>query len=115
MSKALQRIAATMAALGIAVPDARFLMDHGRGRITVSKHAFNKSTRLAGRRSRCKLQIARGAGSISAKSDILALARENKFAAALSMAQNHTVQCGERIFPQHVLDTWAQYAIEELT
>lgn len=111
--KALHKIAAAMAALGIAVPDARFLMEHGRGRVTVSKHAFNKTTRLKGLRSRCKLKIARGAGTISAKSDILQLCREGKWNQAADMDQEHESQCGERLFGPGVRAQWREYAIEE--
>lgn len=111
--KALHRIAATMAALGIAPADFNMLQQMGLNRRTVSKHAFNKTTRGAGRRSRCKLKIARGAGSISAKADILQLARAGRWDEAADMDQEHEHQCGERLFGPAVREQWRQYAIEE--
>lgn len=100
--KALRRIAAAMSALGISTPDAMSFF----GRRSVSKHAFNKTSRNAGKRSRCRLQIARGPGSISAKSDCLQLARAGKFLLAYDMALQHKQQCGEQLFPDEVMDAW---------
>lgn len=111
--KALQRIAATMAALGISVPDFHMLSRMGINRKSVSKHSFNRTTRGAGRRSRCKLKIARGAGTISAKSDILQLCTAGKWNEAANMDQEHEHQCGERLFGPAVREIWRGYAVEE--
>lgn len=111
--KALHRIAATMAALGISVPDFHMLSRMGINRKSVSKHAFNRTTRGAGRRSRCKLTIARGPGTISAKSDILQLCREGKWDQAADMDQAHEHQCGERLFGPAVRAQWRAYGVEE--
>lgn len=104
--KALARIAATMAALGITPGDFNLLSRLGGNRRSVSKHAFNRTSRGAGRRSRCKLKMARGAGSINAKADILQLVRAGRFQMAHDMAIDHRRQCGEDLFPQEVLDAW---------
>ena len=95
----LSRIAAAMAALGISIPDARIF---GRP----SKHAFNKTGRNAGKRSRCRLKIARGAGSISAKADIHQLIRQGRTFQAAVMSLDHERQTGERILPKTVTDEW---------
>lgn len=113
--KARARIAATMAALGITPGDFNLLSRLGGNRRSVSKHAFNRTSRGAGRRSRCKLQMARGAGSINAKADILQLARQGKFLLAYDMAINHKRQCGEQLFPDYVLDAWMMEDIRPLT
>lgn len=104
--KALSRIAAALAAMGASPADFNTLSRLGLHRRVVSKHAFNKTTRLQGLKSRCKLNIARGAGSISAKSDILQLARSGRFQMAYDMAVAHRHQCDEALFPQEVLDAW---------
>lgn len=111
--KALARIAATMAALGIQPGDVNMLSRMGIGRRGVSKHAFNKTTRGAGRRSRCKLNIARGAGSINAKADILQLCRLGRWEDAATMDQEHEHRCGERLFGPEVRAQWRSYAVEE--
>jgi hypothetical protein len=112
--KALARIAAAMAALGISVPDATFLSRMGVNRRSVSKHAFNKTTRGAGRRSKAKrLNMARGAGSINAKADILQLCRMGKWEEAATMDQEHEHRCGERLFGPEVRAQWRSYAVEE--
>lgn len=111
--KALHKIAAAMAALGISVPDFAMLSRMGINRRGVSKHAFNKTTRLKGLRSRCKLKIARGAGTISAKSDILQLCAAGKWEDAATMDQEHEHQCGERLFGPEVRAQWRAYAVEE--
>lgn len=111
--KALARIAATLAALGGGPADSAMLNRLGINRKTVSKHAFNRTTRLKGLRSRCKLQIARGAGTISAKSDILQLARTGRWNEAADMDQEHEHQCGERLFGPEVRKQWREYAVEE--
>lgn len=90
--KALARIAAAMAALGISVPDAHIF---GRP----SKHAFNKTGRNVGKRSRCRLKIAQGPGSISAKAEITQLRNQGRFNDARLYAEAHEIQCGERLFP----------------
>ena len=111
--KALARIAATLAALGIQPGNVNMLSQMGLNRRSVSKHAFNKSTRGAGRRSRCKLKIARGAGSISAKADILQLCRAGRWEDAATMDQEHEHLCGERLFGPAVRAQWRSYAVEE--
>jgi hypothetical protein len=111
--RALARIAATLSALGIAPADINMLTRMGGNRRTIIKHAFNKSTRGAGKRSRCRLQIARGAGSISAKADILQLCRQGKWNDAANMDQEHEHQCGERLFGPEIRAQWRSYAVEE--
>ena len=111
--KALARIAATMAALGIQPGDVNMLSRMGIGRRGVSKHAFNKTTRGAGRRSRCKLRIARGAGSISAKADTLQLIRAGHWLEAANMVDAHERQCGESLVSPTVRQVWRNYAVEE--
>lgn len=110
--KALSRIAAAMAALGISPGDANMLSRLGVNKRGISKHAFNKTTRGAGRRSRCKLKIARGPGTISAKSDILRLCREGKWDQAADMDQAHEHQYGERLFGSEIRAQWRTYGIE---
>jgi hypothetical protein len=100
--KALSRIMNTMAALGITA--------EGMPRFRVSKHAFNQSKANRGRK---RLRIARGAGSISAKADILQLCRTSHWLEAANMAEEHERQCGERLFSPTVLEVWRSYAIEE--
>lgn len=91
----LNRALAFLASRGMRLP-AQF---------RVTKHQ-TKTTRLAGQRSKCRLQIARGPGSISAKSDCLQLARAGKFLMAYDVALQHKQQCGEQLFPDEVLDAW---------
>lgn len=93
----LNRALAFLAKFGAAVP----------GMVRPSKHR-TKSTRLSGIKGpkRKRLQMARGAGSINAKSDILQLARAGRFQMAHDMAIDHRRQCGEDLFPQEVLDAW---------
>jgi hypothetical protein len=112
--KALHRIAATMAALGISVPDFAMLSRMGISRRGVSKHAFNKTSRGAGRRSKAKrLNMSRGAGSINAKADILQLCSASKWEEAATMDQEHEHRCGERLFGPEVRAQWRAYAVEE--
>ena len=108
--KALARIAAAMSALGISTHNAMSLFS----RRTVSKHAFNKSSRAAGKRSRCRLQIARGPGSISAKADIFQLAHQGKWLEAAAMADAHERMCGETVVSPTVREVWRSYAAEEI-
>ena len=112
--KAFARITAAMAALGITPGDANALSRLGINKRGISKHAFNKTTRLKGLRSRCKLKIARGAGTISAKSDILQLCREGKWDQAADMDLEHEHRCGESLFGEVVRAQWRSYAIEEV-
>ncbi len=111
--KALHRVAAALASMGVGPADFNMLTNLGLNRRVVSKHAFNRTTRLKGLRSRCKLKIARGAGTISAKSDILQLCREGKWDQAADMDQAHEHQCGERLFGPEVRKQWREYAVEE--
>jgi hypothetical protein len=100
----LARAFAAMAAMGVGLrslpPGISFANIHRRG-----KHK-TRNTRLSGKRSKCKLRMARGAGSINAKADILQLARAGKFQLACEMANAHQAQCGEQLFPDFVLDAW---------
>lgn len=82
----------------------------------VSKHKHNKTTALAGKKGpkRKRLQMARGAGSINAKADILQLARMGRFQMAHDMAIAHRHQCGEDLIPQEVLDAWMMEDIRPL-
>lgn len=112
--KAFARIAAALAKLGASSADFNTLSKLGINRRMVSKHAFNKTTRLKGLRSRCKLKIARGAGTISAKSDILQLCREGKWDQAADMDLEHEHRCGESLFGEVVRAQWRNYAIEEV-
>lgn len=66
------------------------------------RHAGGRTTRTAGKRKppRKRLQMARGAGSINAKADILQLVRADRKAEAAQMAKDHERQCGERLFPR---------------
>jgi hypothetical protein len=112
--KALARIAATMAALGISPGDASLLSRMGLNRKTVSKHTFNRTSRGAGRRSKAKrLHMARGAGSINAKADILQLCRAGKWEDAATMDQDHERRCGEQLFGPEIRAQWRSYAVEE--
>ena len=99
--KALSRILNTMNALGITA--------EGLPRFRVSKHAFNQVKS----RGRKRLAMARGAGSINAKADILQLCRLGRWLEAANMAEQHERQCGERLFSPTVLEVWRSYAIEE--
>lgn len=65
------------------------------------RHSGGRTTRTAGKRkpARKRLQMARGAGSINAKADILQLVRAGRRAEAAAMAREHERQCGERLFP----------------
>ncbi len=112
--KALSRIAAAMAALGITPGDANMLSRMGINRRGVSKHAFNKTTRGAGRRSRCKLKIASGPGSISAKADILQLCRQGKWDQAADMDLEHQHRCGEILFGEIIRAQWRRYGVEDV-
>lgn len=112
--KALARIAATLAALGISPGDVSLASRLGFTRRNVSKHAFNTSTRAAGKRSKAKrLNMARGAGSINAKADILQLCRMGRWEDAATMDQEHEIQCGERLFGPGIRARWRSYAVEE--
>lgn len=64
-----------------------------------SKHRNNRTTRLAGRRSRCKLQTAHGPGTISAKADIQQLCQQGKYLEAREFVELHERQCREVLFP----------------
>lgn len=77
---------AALAIAGLAPPSGR--------------HAGNRTTRTAGKRkpARKRLQMARGAGSINAKANILQLARAGRRTEAVAMAREHERQCGERLF-----------------
>lgn len=102
----LNRALAFLASQGVSVP----------GMVRPSKHR-TKSSRLSGIKGpkRKRLQMARGAGSINAKADILQLARQGKFLLAYDMAINHKRQCGEQLFPDYVLDAWMMEDIRPLT
>jgi hypothetical protein len=63
-----------------------------------NSHGNNRTTRLAGHRSKCKTHIARGAGTISAKADIQQLCNQRKYAEARELANEHEHQCGESLF-----------------
>lgn len=76
------------------------LASAGRLLARPGRHAGNRTTRTAGKRRapRKRLQMARGAGSINAKADILQLVRAGRRAEAAAMAREHERQCGERLF-----------------
>lgn len=94
----LSQAMAFMASLGIKTPFS----------FRNSKHKSRaKSTRLAGKRSQTRLKIARGAGTISAKADIVQLVNANRYDEARKMAQDHERQCGERLFP----NAWWHFTI----
>lgn len=86
---------AALAAAGLAAPAGR--------------HSGNRTTRTAGKRKapRKRLQMARGAGSINAKADILQLVRAGRYAEAVTMAKEHERQCGERLFA----GAWADWEV----
>lgn len=71
------------------------------------RHSSGRTTRTAGKRkpARKRLQMARGAGSINAKADILQLVRARRYVEAASMAREHERQCGERLFA----GAWAEW------
>ena len=98
MTNSLNKILRKLADLGILLPMVR----------RVSKHQTHKHN--PGRK---RLQIARGAGSISAKADILQLARASRWNEAADMDQEHEHRCGERLFGPAVRKQWRQYAVEE--
>lgn len=104
-SNLLATLAANLASMGVSGGDANFILQYMNAVHRGTRHR-TRTTRLAGRRSRCKLRIARGPGSISAKSDALQLARAGKFLLAYDVALQHKRQCGEQLFPQEVLDAW---------
>jgi hypothetical protein len=83
----LSRVMAFMAALGISTPMFRVSRDK------------TKTTRLAGKRSRSRLRIAQGPGSISAKAEITQLCNQGRYNEAHIYAEAHEAQCGERLFP----------------
>jgi hypothetical protein len=101
--KALSRVMATMAALGITA--------EGMPRFRVSKHAFNQSKSNRGRK---RLRIARGAGSISAKADILQLAHAGRWLDAANMADDHEHRCGESAVDEHIRRAWRAHAVKEV-
>lgn len=74
------------------------------GQSIAARELMEGSVNLAGtnprskRKPRKRLKIARGAGSISAKADILQLVRAGRYFDALAMAKDHEQQCGERLF-----------------
>lgn len=87
------RFLATMKALGLtSIKSSLDLLRRG-------KHVGAKTSKLAGRRSRVRLRIARGAGSISAKADITKLAEAGWYADARLMAEEHERRCKEVLFP----------------
>jgi hypothetical protein len=96
----LSRAMVFMAALGISTPMFRVSRDK------------TKTTRLAGKRSRCRLQIARGPGSISAKADILQLCRLGRWIEAANMDEDHEHMCGERLFGPKIRAIWRSYALQ---
>lgn len=62
----------------------------------VSKHQTTAANfRTKGRK---RLNISRGAGSISAKADIQQLCNIGRYAEAREMAEAHERQCGEKLF-----------------
>lgn len=58
------------------------------------------------RPGRKRLQIARGAGTISAKADIHQLINARRWREAAAMARDHERQCGERLFMIMTLEAW---------
>lgn len=70
------------------------------GRRGVSKHQNDKPylyhVRNPGKK---RLNISRGAGSISAKADIQQLVNHHRYAEARIMVLDHEQQCGEVLFP----------------
>ena len=99
--RSLSRIMATMAALGITSPDMP--------RFRVSKHHYN-TRKNPGRK---RLRMARGAGSINAKADILQLCRNGQWAAAANMDQEHEYQTGEVLFGPETRERWREYEVEK--
>ena len=99
--KSISQILNTMAALGITSP--------GMPKYRISKHR-NNTRNKPGRK---RLRMARGAGSINAKADILQLCRIDRWAEAANMAQEHEYQCGERLFSPEVRAQWREYAVDE--
>lgn len=91
MSENLRHMLRKLADMGILLPAMR----------RVSKH----QTTVQGKGKK-RLRMARGAGSINAKADILQLVRTGKMEAACKMANEHERQCGEKLFPDFVLDAW---------
>lgn len=58
------------------------------------------------KKPRVRLQIARGAGTISAKADVAQLANLRRYKEAAQMVEDHRRQCGEQLYPQNVVDCW---------
>jgi cobalamin biosynthesis Mg chelatase CobN len=82
MQPSFSKILAAMAALGVSVKK-------------ISKH----QTRRANAQGRKRLTLSRGAGSISAKADIMQLVTACRYDEARAMAEAHERQCGEKLFP----------------
>jgi hypothetical protein len=77
----------------------------------VSKHRTTAATfKTKGRK---RLTLARGAGSINAKADILQLCRLGRWDEAADMDQAHEHLCGEKLFGPEVRERWRSYALEE--
>ena len=75
------------------------LMSGGATPFRPSKHRGAVTTKLAGKKSKVRLTISRGPGSISAKSDIQQLCNKGQYLEAREMAKEHEHQCGESLFP----------------
>lgn len=102
--KMLNRVNAFLASLGMKIPMG----------FRISKHAGNKTSRGAGKRSQSKrLNMARGAGSINAKADAFQLARAGRWLEAANMVDEHERRCGESIVSPTVRQVWRSYAVEE--
>lgn len=98
--------AATSLRLGIvgammALMGGRKGRDRTGGRLSASAHRKKSWHR--------RLTIARGAGSISAKADILQLCNADRWEEAIAMTKDHERQCGERLFSKSTLEAWATY------
>lgn len=83
---------------------------HRRG-----KHSAGRTSRLSGLKHRCKprrprLQMARGAGSINCRADVLQLCRLGRWNEAANMVEDHRRQCGEQLYSTQVLSIWRSYA-----
>jgi hypothetical protein len=112
--KPFARLAAAMAAMNISLGDIDSLARMGITRRGISKHASNRTTRLAGQRSKVKrLHMARGPGSINAKADILQLCQAGKWEDAATMDQDHERRCGEQLFGPAGRALWRSYAVKE--
>ena len=79
-----------------------------RSRNKVSNTRAYQRRRERDGKARKRLQIARGAGSISAKADILQLTRARRWTEAADMAEQHRRQCGERLLSDDTLAVWRQ-------